>query len=301
MRWSPETGILPPLQPKEVGVTTLEVNNYTWLDDGSNHMNIRVNGYQFYSHLNQVVLSFGYGLLDGQGSPSATYSWVDYAKAATGSDDASCQCNYIYQTCACAMVEGGTTFYAGYDYWRRMLTRFYDLGVPVYYGEDDKFLIYDAVVPWDDDVYDRDMNYTIYFEKSTELLRRYSHHGTEWCCEKPYGCVEQGQRFCPDGAPPRQLYAQMDQEFIDYQNISGSSWPSNFFLYYPPVFSSVLAGMGFAESDTDSGHSEGAFLAAVIAGPIGGIILGALSHRWFIRRRGGGKHLLAAANAANGL
>jgi hypothetical protein len=63
--------LFPLFQPKETGVNLMEINNYTWLDDHTNHMNIKVQTYQWYSYAGQTVISQGTGLLNSYGKPTA--------------------------------------------------------------------------------------------------------------------------------------------------------------------------------------------------------------------------------------
>jgi hypothetical protein len=276
-----------------MGVTLLEINNYTWLDDHTNHMNIRVHSYQWQSYAAQTIVTQGSGLKRSNGQPTTSYSWINYTLASAGDSKANCRCMTESLYCYCdAAIEGGTVTYGGYDYWRNMLVMFYSSGYPVYFEETVDAYIYDVVAPWDDQGsgFDRFLNYTSVFEKSTGYLRQYSMHGTEWCC-KTTGCPNEGIYTCDDGSELRELYAEMSQFFDDYQiidsdNTGTSSWPIGFLDYYPPAFPSVVADLTCTASDDNNDKSMSSLvILGLVFLPVVSFLMGCIITYFYFKKK----------------
>jgi hypothetical protein len=236
---------LPPNQPKEVIIRYTEVNNYTYPEKpGVQRLLTEFNSIQIQSYAKSAIYTTGAGL--NMGDPLFSWAFQNYTDPL--SPTASCQCQYSYQTCGCNIIEGGTAFYAGYDYYTNLLLAQYAMGVPIYFYErnDSQFgpmLVYDIVMPWNDTVYPRYLNYSVQFEKESGLCRYYELHGTEYCCENAaLGCLEQGERKCRDGSNILLTYASTKLTFYDYQNISKApAFPDNFFGNYYPSFPSMVS------------------------------------------------------------
>ena len=131
------------------------------------------------------------------------------------------------------------------------------------------FKVYDIVVPWNDTVYPRDLNYTLEFQNSTGYLRLYSLHGYEYCCKDTGACLNIGERFCNDGSPPVNLYAQVDQVMKKYQLIT-EVWPAGFFGPYFPSFPSIQTDCDITVNggDDDDKAQTTALVVTVIVLPL---------------------------------
>lgn len=266
---------MPPLQPKEVGMTYLEYNNYTWLDDYSNLMMVSIYGYTFQSYENQIIYDSGSGLMDAAGTATTVWSYINYTSAE------SCICSYNTQVCTCGDIEGGGDTYAGYNYWAEMGMMMYLQGAPVYYYTEmdpvyGLMMVYDIEAPWPDTTYPRYLNYTLKFQNSTGYLRLYSTHGTEYCCKDTGYCVNPGVDFCDDGSPPVELYAQMDQSYQEYQLVT--AWSEGFFGYYHPAFPSSMppTTVTTTSSSSSTALTTGQLSYAIVV-PIVTFILGVVS------------------------
>ncbi len=103
-----------------MGVTTLDLTNYSFIDDGSIFSQVEVYGYQFQSYANQIIYSFGNGL--NELVPTSVWSYTNFTA------EESCYCKYETQGCTCGEIEGGSSVYAGYDYYQKLIVDFYNQG-----------------------------------------------------------------------------------------------------------------------------------------------------------------------------
>lgn len=228
--WNATTDPLPPPQPAEVGMQTLQTQSYTYANNGSVFFDLTVSGYQFSSYANQIIIAFSAG--QNAGSPPAPLMQYAYNNFASGENMLA---GYDTQTCAYGEVEGNVPF-PGYDYYSNYLLLLYDMGVPITFEnvtlpELGVCLRYSAPVPWNNPQLPRNLTYTLTFQNSTGYLIEYQLHGTEYCCPDMF-CPNSG--LCPDGSAPQLIIANTDQQLYGYQVFSNASWPSGFFDAYCP-------------------------------------------------------------------
>lgn len=229
--WNPATDPLPPLQPKEMGVQTYNIQYYTLVNTGEVVLDIRVAGYEFFSYLQKLVVAQVSGQSQGNPpTPLMQYSYNNYNDPdAYGS---LMLAYYDTQTCFYGNVEGGSS-YPGYDYYQSTLLGLYYSNIPVQFEyvtlpDYGLCLRYSALMPWSNPALPRALTYTVTFQNSTGYLIEYDLTGTEYCCPGAnFGCPNSG--LCPDGSAPVLTLANTNQTLYGYQIFQSNSWPSGFF------------------------------------------------------------------------
>lgn len=222
---------LPPLQPKEVGLQTLNRQDYYIVGNGKKLFDITVSGYQFESYENQIVIAYATGQNSNTNptSPLMQYAYNNYLTKQ------NMLASYTTQTCTYGSVEGYSP-YPGYDFYTSYILYLYSQNAPITFDyitlpEYGTCLKYTAPVPWNNNQLPRNMTYTLIYQQSTGYLIEYNLIGTEYCCLEGY-CPNEG--LCNDGSEPFLTYAMTNQTLYGYQIFNSTSWPQNFFQPYCP-------------------------------------------------------------------